>query len=113
VIVDEAQLDAVTAVSGSGPAYVFYLAEAMAEAGRQLGLSEELADRLTRQTALGAATLLQQSDATPADLRQRVTSPGGTTAAALDHMDDHAMQRIIIDAVHRAAARAAELGGGD
>lgn len=117
VIVEESQLDAVTAVSGSGPAYVFYLAEAMTEAGRQLGLSEELADRLTRQTILGAAMLMTHADAgadaTPADLRQRVTSPGGTTAAALEHMDGQQTQRIIIDALQSAAARAAELGGTD
>lgn len=111
VIVEEAQLDAVTAVSGSGPAYAFYLAEAMTEAGIQLGLSEELADRLTRQTLLGAATLLKGSDATLGELRRRVTSPGGTTAAALDHMDASEMRRTIVEALQRAADRAAELGG--
>ena len=81
---DEGMLDAVTAVSGSGPAYVFLLAEALAEAGLEAGLPEELAAQLARATVSGAGELLNRSSETPAVLRQNVTSPGGTTQAALD-----------------------------
>jgi pyrroline-5-carboxylate reductase len=81
---DESQMDAVTAVSGSGPAYVFLLTECLAEAGKALGLPPELADQLARATVSGAGELMRLSDETPADLRQAVTSPQGTTAAALD-----------------------------
>ena len=78
------QMDAVTAVSGSGPAYVFYLAETMMSAGVSLGLSEEMALQLARQTIVGAATMMVQSDTSPSQLRRNVTSPNGTTEAALD-----------------------------
>lgn len=83
VSVPEKLMDAVTAVSGSGPAYVFYLAEAMKQAGIELGLSATVADQLVRQTIRGAGLLLAQSPDEPQVLRQRVTSPGGTTEAAL------------------------------
>ncbi len=112
--VTEEQIDAVTAVSGSGPAYVFYLAEAMMEAGRELGLSAELADALTRQTILGAARLLDQDagpdGATPAELRKKVTSPGGTTQAAIEHMESCSVGPHIRQALAKAAARSRELG---
>ena len=78
------QMDAVTAISGSGPAYVFYLAETMMSAGVSLGLSEEMALQLARQTIVGAATMMVQSDTSPSQLRRNVTSPNGTTEAALD-----------------------------
>lgn len=80
---DEALMDAVTAVSGSGPAYVFLLAECLAQAGEAAGLSSELAAKLARATVSGAGELLHRSDLEPAELRRNVTSPGGTTAAAL------------------------------
>ena len=80
---DEGLMDAVTAVSGSGPAYVFLLAECLAEAGVKAGLEPELAARLARATVSGAGELLRRSDLTAAELRQNVTSPNGTTAAAL------------------------------
>src|SRR5205814_6726748 len=83
-IADEGLMDAVTAVSGSGPAYVFLLAEALARAGVAAGLPPALAAQLARETVAGSGALLQQSGADAATLRQNVTSPGGTTAAALE-----------------------------
>jgi len=108
--VDEPMLDAVTALSGSGPAYLFHLAEAMAEAGRAMGMDAAQADRLARQTLLGAATLLSRSDESAADLRRRVTSPGGTTQAAIEHLDQQNVKAAIIEAIQRAEARSRELG---
>jgi pyrroline-5-carboxylate reductase len=108
----EALIDAVTAVSGSGPAYVFYLAECMAEAGRKLGLPADLAMRLARATVSGAGELLHQSPDEAAQLRKNVTSPGGTTAAALAVlMADDGMQPIFDSAVKAARDRAEELAG--
>ena len=110
VVVAEKSMDAVTAVSGSGPAYAFYLAEAMVDAATELGLAEQLAEQLVRQTLLGAATLLHQSDETAAELRRRVTSPGGTTEAAIERLDDDKAHDTIVAALQRAAERSAELG---
>ncbi|MEO0587876.1 MAG: pyrroline-5-carboxylate reductase [Planctomycetota bacterium] len=107
--VDESALDAITAVSGSGPAYLFYLAEAMATAAAELGLADH-ADTLVRQTLLGAAELLSQSPESAAELRRRVTSPGGTTEAAINHLDNNASQQVIVNALKAAAERSAELG---
>ena len=109
VRVDESMMDAVTAVSGSGPAYVFYLAEAMQRAAEELGLGEQ-APTLVAQTLVGAAHLLAESEHGAAELRQRVTSPGGTTEAALQHMDEQQMSRTIVDAMKAAAKRSEELG---
>ena len=109
IVVDESQLDAVTAVSGSGPAYVFYLAEAMQEAAEQLGLAEHGA-LLVEQTILGSARLLSKSDDTPSQLRERVTSPGGTTEAAIKQFDAAAMRQVIIKAIRAARDRSLELG---
>lgn len=113
-VATEEQLDAVTAVSGSGPAYFFLLMEAMIKSGTQLGLSEEQASALTIQTALGAATLAQQGVAqstdTPATLREKVTSPGGTTAAALNTMIEAGLPETVQAALKAAKDRAAELG---
>lgn len=108
--VDEDQLDAVTALSGSGPAYVFLVAEALIEAGVRRGLDPELAASLTTQTLLGSATLLAQSDDGPETLRAAVTSPGGTTAAGLAVLEDHEVRLAFVAAVEAAAARAEELG---
>lgn len=110
VRVEEKALDAVTAVSGSGPAYVFYLAEAMIAAGESLGLSPEHAALLSKQTILGAAKLLCESKETAQDLRRKVTSPGGTTQAALEHMESQRVKQHVIDAIRKAAERSAELG---
>ncbi|MEM1210388.1 MAG: pyrroline-5-carboxylate reductase [Planctomycetota bacterium] len=107
--VDEPHLDAITAVSGSGPAYLFYLAEAMTQAAHDLGLAEH-ADTLVAQTLLGAAELLAQSEHPPAELRRRVTSPGGTTEAAINHLDSKTAHDAIVDALKAAEARSKELG---
>ena len=109
VRVDEAELDAVTAVSGSGPAYLFYLAEAMQQAADALGLSAH-ARTLVNQTLLGSATLLADSTDTPAELRRKVTSPGGTTAAAIAHLDQHHVRDTIAAALAAARDRSVELG---
>ncbi|MEM0915617.1 MAG: pyrroline-5-carboxylate reductase [Planctomycetota bacterium] len=107
--VDEPHLDAITAVSGSGPAYLFYLAEAMTKAAHDLGLAEH-ADTLVAQTLLGAAELLADSEHPPAELRRRVTSPGGTTEAAINHLDSKTSHGAIVDALKAAEARSKELG---
>ena len=102
-------MDAITAVSGSGPAYVFYLAEAMEQAARDLGLGNN-APLLVRQTILGAARLMCQSQEPPERLRTKVTSPGGTTEAAIRHMDANATTQVIINAIKAAEQRSRELG---
>jgi pyrroline-5-carboxylate reductase len=106
----EADLDAVTAMSGSGPAYVFYFVEAMMAAAREMGLSEEQGKRLALATFDGAAALAAQSDEPPAMLRERVTSKGGTTYAALESMRADGVAAAISKAVRAAQKRAAELG---
>lgn len=108
--VSEAQLDAVTGLSGSGPAYVFMVAEAMIEAGVLNGLSRDVSETLARQTLLGAATLLARGDRSAADLRADVTSPGGTTAAGLRSLEQHGLRAAFLDAVTAAADRARALG---
>ena len=109
---DEALLDAVTAVSGSGPAYVFLLIEALAQAGEAVGLPPELALRLARSTVAGSGELARQSPESPAQLREDVTSPGGTTRAALDVlMARDGLVPLIGRAVAAAAARSRELAG--
>ncbi|MBF0248144.1 MAG: pyrroline-5-carboxylate reductase [Alphaproteobacteria bacterium] len=109
-IADEVHMDAVTAVSGSGPAYVFLMAEALAEAGRRAGLDPELAERLARATVAGAGELLHQSPEAAATLRQNVTSPGGTTAAALEIlMGETGLTGLMDKAVAAAARRSKEL----
>ncbi len=109
VTVSERDMDAVTAVSGSGPAYVFYVAEAMKEAAVSLGLAPHVADQLVRQTIKGAGALLAQSHEEPHTLRQRVTSPGGTTEAALQVMEKAKVRAIFLKALKRAAERSREL----
>ena len=107
---DEALMDAVTAVSGSGPAYVFLLAEELARAGVAAGLPEALATRLARETVAGSGELLHRSELASATLRQNVTSPGGTTAAALEVlMGKDGMQQLMIRAIAAATARSKEL----
>jgi pyrroline-5-carboxylate reductase len=107
---DEGLMDAVTAVSGSGPAYIFLLAEELARAGVAAGLPEELATRLARETVAGSGELLHRSDLPSATLRQNVTSPGGTTAAALDVlMGKDGMRELMTRAIAAATARSKEL----
>lgn len=110
---DEALMDAVTAVSGSGPAYVFLLAEALAAAGIEQGLDADLAARLARATVAGAGELLRQSPEDAAELRQNVTSPGGTTAAALSVLmrEGSGMSELMAEAVAAATKRGRELAG--
>lgn len=107
---EESLLDAVTAVSGSGPAYFFLMLEAMEEAGVKLGLPAETARRLAIQTALGAARMAQESDLTPARLKRNVMSPGGTTERAVEHLEQAGLRTMMVDAMDACAARAREMG---
>jgi pyrroline-5-carboxylate reductase len=111
VRVPETQMDAVAAVSGSGPAYVYLVAEAMIEAGVRVGLPRDLATMLTRQTIAGAARLWDETGDHPGVLRERVTSPGGTTAAALHELESRGLRAAFLDAVVANRDRSLELGG--
>ncbi|MEI7536189.1 MAG: pyrroline-5-carboxylate reductase [Comamonadaceae bacterium] len=106
----EDKLDAVTALSGSGPAYLFYFMEAMSTAGIEMGLTREQAHQLTIATFVGAGALAQASSESPKILRQRVTSKGGTTEAAIASMEDDDLQAQLINAIYTARQRAKELG---
>jgi len=106
----EEQLDAVTALSGSGPAYWFLVAESMIEGGVRLGLTREQSTILVESTMTGAAALLSRTDQSPSELRSQVTSPAGTTAAALHAMEKHRVRYAFLDALEQAAKRSAELG---
>lgn len=108
----EADLDAVTALSGSGPAYTFFFIEAMVQAGTEMGLSPLAARRLAQETFAGAAALAMQSEESPATLRERVTSKGGTTYAAITSMQADGVQEAFVRALHAARDRAEELGRG-
>jgi pyrroline-5-carboxylate reductase len=107
---EEAKMDAVTAISGSGPAYVFYFIEAMQQAALELGLNETQAKALSLQTFIGASKLAEQSHESPATLRSQVTSKGGTTEQAILSMESSTVKSSIIKAVRAAAARSEELG---
>jgi pyrroline-5-carboxylate reductase len=111
VRVPEKQQDAVTAVSGSGPAYVFLVVESMIEAGVHLGLPRPTATELAVQTLVGAGKLLRETGEHPALLRERVTSPGGTTAAALRELEAHGLRAAFLAALEAARDRSRELGG--
>ncbi|MGQ0621283.1 MAG: pyrroline-5-carboxylate reductase [Panacagrimonas sp.] len=106
----ESELDAVTALSGSGPAYVFLLVEAMRDAGRALGLDADTAAKLAAQTCVGAARMIAAGTADVAELRAQVTSKGGTTEAALAHLEKAGLRPMIRDAIAVASCRSAELG---
>ena len=108
--VDEGDLDAVTAVSGSGPAYVFLLAEALIDAAVAEGLEESAAAQLVKQTLRGSGVLLHGSDKSASELRREVTSPGGTTAAALEVFETGGLRALVRDAVRAAAGRSRQLG---
>ena len=110
VVVAEDLMDAVTAVSGSGPAYFFYLIEAMIEAGVAEGLDAEVAAELAAQTCAGAAKLLAETAERPSVLRARVTSPGGTTQAAIQMLEAAGVKQKLIEAIRAAARRSRELG---
>ena len=113
VRVPEKYQDAVTAISGSGPAYIFYVVEAMIEAGVVLGLPRATSTELVVQTLFGAATMLKETGEHPTVLRERVSSPGGTTVAALRQLDDHKVRAAFITAIEAAASRSHELAAGN
>jgi len=107
---DETKMDAVTAMSGSGPAYFFYLVEKMTEAGISLGLTPQEAQTLATRTCIGAGAMLAGSNETPQELRRKVTSPGGTTQAAIETLESRQAGEAIVEAIRRAAERSRELG---
>lgn len=107
---EEDKLDAVTGLSGSGPAYVYYLVEALTQAGVAVGLPEDVSISLVTQTIVGAAAMLRQTDDSPTVLRERVTSPGGTTMAAIGVLQACGFADAVLQAVSKATARATELG---
>jgi pyrroline-5-carboxylate reductase len=109
-VMDEALLDAVTAVSGTGPAYVFLLAEALTEAAMREGLPRDVAETFVHETIRGAGHLLTDTSKDPVQLRYEVTSPGGTTAAAIHVLEERGFRALVEDAVRAAALRATELG---
>ncbi len=108
--VPEHLINAVTGLAGSGPAYIYYMVECMAQAGVAEGLDADLAQDLAIQTLIGAATMLSSGDESPAYLRERVTSPAGTTAAGLAALDEHGFPTALREAVRKASIRASELG---
>jgi pyrroline-5-carboxylate reductase len=108
--VSEEKIDAVTAVSGSGPAYYFYLTEQLIRAGVELGLSDQEAQTLAIQTAAGAAEMMSRLADSPGEHRRRVTTPNGTTHAAISHLDEKKWSEITVEAVKAAARRSRELG---
>ena len=110
LVIEESRLDALTAISGSGPAYVFHAVEKWMDVARGLGFTDEEARLLVGQTFLGAGRLLAETGEDPAELRRRVTSPGGTTAAAIAVLDDAGLERIYRSAADAAIARAKEIG---
>ncbi len=110
VVVEESQMDAVTGLSGSGPAYIYTVIEAMADGGVKMGLARDVALRLAAQTALGAGRMVLDSGAHPAVLKDQITSPGGTTIAALQQLEEKGLRAALISAVEAATKRAAELG---
>ena len=112
VEVEESLMDAVTGLSGSGPAYCFLIIEALIDAGEKMGLPRDLAGKLAMQTMLGAARLCISSDKNPAELREMVTSPGGTTVAGLQVLEEGKIRTTIISAVEAATKRSKELAGG-
>jgi pyrroline-5-carboxylate reductase len=109
--VPESLQDAVTAVSGSGPAYVFFLAEAMTAAAQELGLDEATATRMVNQTILGSATLLESAGEPAQVLRRNVTSPNGTTAAAIAKLEELGVRAAVVAAITSARDRSRELSG--
>jgi len=109
VVVEEDAIDAVTGLSGSGPAYVYYLLEALVDAGVRMGLSRDVAGQLARQTLAGAAKMLEDTGEAPARLREMVTSPGGTTMAGITCLEERGFRQAIMEAVRRATERSREL----
>ncbi len=112
VVLDEGQLDAVTGLSGSGPAYIFLILEALADAGVKVGLARRIAQRLAAQTVMGSAKMLLDTDEHPGKLKDMVTSPGGTAIAGLHTLEQGGLRTTLINAVETATNRAKELGRG-
>jgi pyrroline-5-carboxylate reductase len=110
LVVDESKIDALSTISGSGPAYVFYFAEKLITAAKSLGFSEQEASLMVKETFLGSATLLATSSSSPEELRQQVTSPNGTTMQATGRFDAADLEKVFIEATEAALARAKELG---
>lgn len=109
IVLDESHQDAVTAISGSGPAYIFYVVEAMIEAGVLLGLPRDTSTELVVQTLYGAATMIRETGTHPTVLREQVSSPGGTSVAALRALEDHKVRAAFLTAMEAAATRSHEL----
>jgi pyrroline-5-carboxylate reductase len=109
-VVDENDLHAVTGLSGSGPAYIYYFVEAMEDAAKEAGLKPNVAKELIVQTLVGAAEMLKTSQDTPSVLRQKITSPGGTTQAGLETLEKYKYQEALMECIKKAAARSIELG---
>jgi pyrroline-5-carboxylate reductase len=109
IVLDEVHQDAVTAISGSGPSYIFYVVEAMIEAGVLLGLPRDTATELVVQTLYGAATMIRETGHHPTVLREQVSSPGGTSVAALRALEDHKVRAAFLTAMEAAAIRSREL----
>jgi pyrroline-5-carboxylate reductase len=110
LVVDESKIDALSTISGSGPAYVFYFAEKLIAAAKSLGFSDSEASMMVKETFLGSATLLATSSNSPEELRQQVTSPNGTTMQATGRFDAADLEKVFIEATEAALARAKELG---
>ena len=110
LVVDESKIDALSTISGSGPAYVFYFAEKLITAAKSLGFSDQEASLMVKETFLGSATLLATSSSSPEELRQQVSSPNGTTMQATGRFDAADLEKVFIEATEAALARAKELG---
>ena len=110
LVVEESKIDALSTISGSGPAYVFYFAEKLITAAKSLGFSDQEASMMVKETFLGSATLLATSSSSPEELRQQVTSPNGTTMQATGRFDAADLEKVFIEATEAALARAKELG---
>jgi pyrroline-5-carboxylate reductase len=109
-VVDEEDMHAVTALSGSGPAYIYYVVEAMEEAAKKIGLKEDIAKSLILQTMIGAAEMLKASEKHPSILRKEITSPGGTTEAGIEVLQEHNFQQALISCITQATKRSHDLG---
>ncbi|MBB6454405.1 pyrroline-5-carboxylate reductase [Salirhabdus euzebyi] len=109
-VVEEEDLHAVTGLSGSGPAYIYYLVEAMEDAAQQAGLQKEISKELIVQTLVGAAEMLKTTQETPSALRKKITSPGGTTQAGIETLEKYKYQEALIECIKNAKARSVELG---
>ncbi|MFC6332228.1 pyrroline-5-carboxylate reductase [Paenibacillus septentrionalis] len=110
VVIEESMQDAITSITGSGPAYIYYMMEIMMKGAQKAGFTSEQAEQLVTQTVLGAATMVQQTKEQPAALRRKVSSPNGTTQAAIETMSAHGLEGALLAGIERCAERAAEIG---